>query len=590
MSDDQPKLTRQQIYEKIRESSKDEYILGEMKRLGFWPDSSDKPSAAERLIERRAELNSELRQLGRDKALYENPEQALKEVHKQRKKEALEKREQTRQQNNKVRYERAVSWHEKQKDEITWLGHGISLGLDQHTFDPEKLASNKLPIMDSPKRLADSMGLSLSELRFLGYKKRVSQHSHYQHFSIPKKLGGVRDIAAPMPRLKRAQYWVLGNILNQPDIHSTAHGFIQGRSILSNAAPHVAKDVVINMDLENFFPTISFKRVKGLFHKFGYSEAVATVLASICTDADQALVELDGQTFYVDQTESRLPQGAPTSPAISNLICRRLDLRIEGAARKLGFAFTRYADDLTFSGNEKSGNDVQQLLWRIKKIIASEGFKVHPKKTRIMRKHRHQEVTGIVVNDKLNVDRKTLRKFRALLHQIEKNGPDGKSWGNGELIASIKGYANFVAMVNPEKGRSLQLQTNALAKQCAQPLARHKQVTRGSFRALSEQGKQPMENWWQAASKEPPVLELTKAQIEEERNKEKAAKKASDDAIQKKQSSPASERSEQQSDTPAKGRKAIGKASWLDSIIKISYRIFLFCFSLYVMLVAFFID
>jgi len=522
---------RQEIYDRVRQTSKDEYIISEMKRLGFWPSNEEKPSAAEELITRRAQLNKELNALAREKALYDDPEKALKELHKQRKKEALEKREETRKRRNQERYDRSLAWHEKQKNEITWLGKGISLGLDQHEFNQDRLSAQRLPIIENSTQLADAMGISLSELRFIAYKKRVSQYSHYQHFSIPKKTGGVRNISAPMPRLKRAQYWLLDNLFSKLTIHSAAHGFIVGRSIVSNAEAHVGKDVVINMDLENFFPTITFGRVKGLVKSFGYSEALATTIAAICTDAEQALVELDGQDYYVDQSVHRLPQGAPTSPVISNLICRRLDPRIQGAAQALGFTYTRYADDLSFSGNGKSGNDVQQLLWRVKQIISAEGFNVHPKKTRIMRKHRHQEVTGVVVNKKLNVDRKTLKKFRALLYQIEQNGPEGKHWGNGELFSAIHGYANFVAMVNPAKGQFLRQQVLSLIQRYKPQANQYRSTRPGeSFRALSAAAKAPSENWWQATEKAVPVLEKTKAEIEAEkkaiRDEKKQARQA----------------------------------------------------------------
>jgi retron-type reverse transcriptase len=211
--------------------------------------------------------------------------------------------------------------------------------------------------------------------------------------------------------------------------------------------------MVVNFDLQDFFPSISYKRVKGLFRSFGYSEAAATILGLLCTEPDVETVELDGQRYYVAQSDRHLPQGAPTSPMISNLLFRRCDRRLAGLADALGFTYTRYADDLTFSGSGDCVRQVCNLLKRTEAIIRHEGFALHPDKTRVLRNSQQQEVTGIVVNRKPNVDRETLKRFRALLFQIEKDGLEGKHWKHtSNLLTSIHGFASFVAMVNPEKG------------------------------------------------------------------------------------------------------------------------------------------
>ena len=293
------------------------------------------------------------------------------------------------------------------------------------------------------------MGLALAELRFLAFDRPLSRISHYQRFRIPKKTGGERLISAPMPRLKRAQYWILDNILARVPIHQAAHGFVPGRSILSNAAPHVGRDVVVNFDLKDFFPTLTWKRVRGKFRGLGYSEAVATVLALICTEPDVDEIELDGQRLYAKRGPRRLPQGAPTSPALTNLICLRLDQRLQGLAAKLGFTYTRYADDMTFSASGEPAKKTGALLKFVGEIVTAEGFTVHPDKTRVMRCHRRQEVTGLTVNERIAVPRDTLRRFRALLHGIETTGPEGKRWGRGgNVLLSAAGFARFVQMVD----------------------------------------------------------------------------------------------------------------------------------------------
>ena len=141
-----------------------------------------------------------------------------------------------------------------------------------------------------------------------------------------------------MPRLKAAQEWVLRNVLDRVEAHDAAHGFRAGRSIVTNAEPHVGADAVVNLDLEDFFPSIGYRRVRGVFRAIGYSEAAATVFALLCTAADVEEVELDGERYYVEVSERRLPQGAPSSPAITNVLCRRLDRRLAAIAADLGFA------------------------------------------------------------------------------------------------------------------------------------------------------------------------------------------------------------------------------------------------------------
>ncbi|RYF71468.1 MAG: RNA-directed DNA polymerase, partial [Cytophagaceae bacterium] len=296
----------------------------------------------------------------------------------------------------------------------------------------------------------------------------VSTVNHYKSFYLPKKSGGKRLISAPMPRLKKAQLWILEHLLQKITPTEQAHGFTTGRSIVSNAQPHVGQEVVINVDLKDFFPTISFPRVKGLFMALGFSEQLATLLALLCTELPTYAVSLDGRTYYVATDERRLPQGAPTSPAISNLIAYRLDRRLQGMATRFGYAYTRYADDLTFSASDTAVKQVEQVLWSVNQIVESEGFTVHPDKISVMRKGSQQRVTGVVVNDKPGVDRATLRRFRALLHQISLTGWAGKSWGGtatnhqADLRNVVMGYANFVAMVKPEQGQALREQINKL--------------------------------------------------------------------------------------------------------------------------------
>jgi RNA-directed DNA polymerase len=307
----------------------------------------------------------------------------------------------------------------------------------------EKLRHKALPECNTDEEIALAMGISVEKLRFLAFNPlRSSPTTHYFYFPIKKKTGEERKISAPMPDLKAAQRWILKNILEKLELHEAAHGFCQNRSIVTNAKPHVSASAIVKIDLEDFFGSISYKRVKELFNELGYSEAAATIFGLICTI---------GQ--IKDLEKRHLPQGSPASPAISNLICFSLDRRLATMAKNLDFFYTRYADDLTFSCSENVTDKISNLIKESKLIINNEGFQINPDKTQILTQTVQQQVTGIVVNKKLNISRKTLKAFRATLYQIEQEGLSNKTWSNSpNLIASITGFANYVSMVNPSKG------------------------------------------------------------------------------------------------------------------------------------------
>ncbi|MEM7038856.1 MAG: reverse transcriptase family protein [Bacteroidota bacterium] len=366
-----------------------------------------------------------------------------------------------RQKENKERRlreakERAERWQQQKKTEIVYLGEEVSGGLSDKTSDPEKLNAYNLPDFADAAALARAMQISVGKLRFLAFNRRVNKISHYKRFYMRKKSGGKRLISAPMPQLKAAQHWLLENVLYKVPVHTAVHGFVPGRSIVSNARPHVGADVVVNIDLKDFFPTVKYKRAKGAFAALGYSQHIATIFALLCTEPEVDVVELDGQPWYVAKGDRVLPQGAPTSPALTNIICKRLDARLSGLARKFGFAYTRYADDMTLSASGDAAGQVSKILGMVRRVLYEEGFHLHPDKLRVMRNGQRKEVTGIVVNDKLAVPRKRYRKFKALLFQVEMDGPEGKSWEGAENFwEAIRGYAAFVKMVEPVRGTAL---------------------------------------------------------------------------------------------------------------------------------------
>ncbi len=460
--------TRQELYDAIRESSKDEFILEEMIRYGFWPAKGSLPEDPADEIRRIGELERELQSMRTDLERRNNIEAILRALRKQRMEESRAKRKANKERRIAEAKARTIRWNQRRKKEILYLGEDVSGTLSSHTPDKARLEAQGLTAYGSPEKLAEAMGLSIGQLRFLTYNRKVSKTCHYKRFSLPKKTGGERQISAPMPRMKAAQAWVLENILSKVAVHEAAHGFRIGHSIVTNAAPHVEADVVINMDLKDFFPTITYRRIWGVFRALGYSPAVSTTLSLLCSEAPVTEVEMDGQTFYIARGERALPQGAPTSPALTNILCRRLDRRLVALARQLDFKYTRYADDLTFSA---SGDElpVGKVLGGACRIAKAEGFEVRRDKTRVMSWGRRQEVTGIVVNKKLSIERRQLRKFRATLHQIERDGFAGKRWGSGgDLLASIEGYANFVAMVDRKRAEPFLAQISRIkARHCS---------------------------------------------------------------------------------------------------------------------------
>ncbi|PMB51098.1 RNA-dependent DNA polymerase [Fischerella thermalis CCMEE 5201] len=459
---DQPR-TREELYDRIRKMGREEFILEEMIRYGFWPTQSTIPEDPADEIRRVGEIRRELDQLRRESGRLKNEQVLRKQMLKQRLEESRRQRQETKERREQERQERAEAWKQKKQQEIIYLGEGVSAGLNHTQANAERLQSYGLPILNTAEQIAAAMGISIGKLRFLAFDRKTSTVSHYIRFKMPKKTGGERLISAPMPSLKQTQHWILEKILKKIAVHDAAHGFCTQRSIVTNATPHVGADVIINFDLKDFFPSISYKRVKGLFQSFGYSEAAATIFGLLCTAAEVEELELDGKTYYLALGDRHLPQGSPASPVITNLLCRRLDRRLTAMAEKFSFTYTRYADDLTFSAVGDSQRYICNILKCTESIVTHEGFTLNQEKTRILRKSRQQEVTGVVVNNKLNVSKKTLKQFRATLYQIEKDGLEGKYWGNSpNLIAAITGFANFVAMVNPEKGAEFQQQVKRI--------------------------------------------------------------------------------------------------------------------------------
>jgi hypothetical protein len=356
---------------------------------------------------------------------------------------------------------RKQAWLAYRANHVVHLGDGVFWS-DKTAPDrwdlahpEERAAENELPPLDSPQQLAEALGLTVAQLRWLAYHRDAATRIHYRRFVIPKRGGGERAIWAPLPTLKAAQHWVLRNVVEKLPVHGSAHGFLPGRSTLTNAAAHTGARLVVKMDVKDFFPTVTLKRVKGVFRKAGYREQVATLLALLCTEAPREVVEQDGQTYYVSLGPRCLPQGAPTSPGLTNTLCLRLDRRLSGLAKRFGWRYTRYADDLTFSlpSSHEGEPHVGTLMGQVRRIVEAEGFRLHPDKTRVHRSGGRQQVTGLVVNGdgKPRVPRALRRQLRAAVHNLGQ----GKPLKEGETVERLAGYVAYIRMSDPLLGDKL---------------------------------------------------------------------------------------------------------------------------------------
>ncbi|MCO5170634.1 MAG: reverse transcriptase family protein [Planctomycetes bacterium] len=331
--------------------------------------------------------------------------------------------------------------------EVLHAGEGVSARLPDARSDVAALERRGLPVMHDAADLATLLGVDMRMLRWLTYHRDVATVTHYRQFQVPKARGGVRTISAPRPALRAAQQAIRRHVLArlEPTVHAQA--FVRGRSTLTNARPHVRAAVLVKVDISDFFGAIDFPRVRGLFEALGYSGMVATLLALLSTEARRLEADLDGEPAWVALGPRALPQGAPTSPELTNQIARRLDARLSGYARTHGWVYTRYADDLAFSSQDGARERVGRLLGVVRAALEGEGFRLNRDKLVVVRRGRQQRVTGIVVNDAPGLPRVALRRFRAAVHRVTRAG-----FTDTAERARMLGYASYVRMVKPALG------------------------------------------------------------------------------------------------------------------------------------------
>jgi hypothetical protein len=336
-----------------------------------------------------------------------------------------------------------------------------------------------VPELCTTQDLATWLGTTPNELEWLadvrGLNAEVATTAllHYAFRWLPKRRGGYRLVEAPKTQLKRLQRRLLQEILRRVPAHDAAHGFVQGRSALSFARVHAGQTVVMRMDLEDFFPSIGAARVFRLFRSIGYPEAVAQALTGLCTlKVSASVLATMPAPSFVEQydvtalatrvragrrlRQRHLAQGAPTSPALANLASYRLDARLAGAAKSAGARYTRYADDLAFSGDAEFARRAHRFEVLVAAIALEEGFRVNHHKTRVMRQGERQQLVGLVTNHRPGVPRRARERLEAVLTNVARHGLTSENRANDpNFLESLRGQVAWVAQVNPGHARKL---------------------------------------------------------------------------------------------------------------------------------------
>ena len=362
---------------------------------------------------------------------------------------------------------RALRLYQSQVRVVAWI-------CPSHTMQPARAARIwAVPAIESVGALAEWLQITPGELEWFADLKRMIARrgleaaagplSHYHYRILAKESGAVRLIEAPKERLKAIQKQILAGILEKIPVHPAAHGFRRGRSIRTFAAPHAGQRVVVRMDLRDFFPSISAPRVQAMFRTAGYPESVANLLGGLCTNAAPRAIWTGRGIDPLRMAEARhlyawphLPQGAPTSPALANICAHRTDCRLTGLAEACGAVYTRYADDLAFSGDERFERMAERFAVQAAAILLEEGFAVQHRKTRVMRQGVRQYLAGIVANEHLNVIRSDFDVLKATLTNCIRHGAESQNReGHADFRMHLQGRVSFVEMVNAKRGAKL---------------------------------------------------------------------------------------------------------------------------------------
>ena len=447
----------ERLRERIAAVGKPAAILEEMTRLGFVTQSDlQKVGLAQtevtKILNELEPTTKELREVEAQIASTGNLPELLAQIRTERIALVKANREKRNIEKARLRQEKHDAWEQRKRKEGLFLGVGVSSRLTFEGGDADKISKAGLPVANTLAELAALMNLTTDNLVWLCYERGATDTDHYSRFEIPKRSGGTRLISSPKPKMRKAQSWINDQLLSQLTPSTYCYAFRPELSIVDNASKHLNKKLIVKCDIKDFFPSITFPRVRGYFEYLGYNPGVATVLALLCTDAPRARVTIKGNSMIVALGDRALPQGACTSPALANLIASRLDSRLAGLARvfKGEWIYTRYADDLTFSTDDAEA-ELGKFLAAVTRITADEKFVIKPQKTRIMRAPMRQTVTGLVVGDAVRIPKATIKKVRALFHSIEKLGEEAVSAKIGSNAINVAhGYWSYFHMVDPD--------------------------------------------------------------------------------------------------------------------------------------------
>ena len=313
----------------------------------------------------------------------------------------------------------------------------------------KRLIQYKLPVIKNINQLVNILDISEQQEKIFFYKELRKKYL-YRVVEIPKRSGGIRKLEVPIESLKIIQKAINNVILNKFKMSKEANAYIKNRSIVTNAVPHVGAKTIIKIDIKDFFPSINFKHVYGQFRYFGYGENVSKYLALLCVDGDL-----------------KLPQGAPTSPTLSNLISVYMDSRISGYCSKHNYAYTRYADDITISSSEKlSFLIIMSIKSFIFMILRDLEFEPNESKFKYFHNGAKLQVTGVVINDKLSAPKDKIREIENAIRYIGKYGLQSHMQYLGidkdNYIGHLYGLAYYIKMIDKKKGEVYLQELNKL--------------------------------------------------------------------------------------------------------------------------------
>ncbi len=340
---------------------------------------------------------------------------------------------------------------------------------------PPRMGPRRWPVPElaTAKDLADFLGIEAAVMERLADWKGLGRFAadeplrNYRYRWFPKSGGGSRLLEVPKSRLRMLQRRVLHGILDLIPAHELAHGFSPGRNLLGFVKPHCGRELLLRLDLESFFSSVTSARVFGIFRSAGYPEGVARLLTAICTHRTPEHVLKAAPDEMARTSEERwrvlkrlaaphLPQGAPTSPALANLAAYGMDVRLASAASSIGAVYTRYADDLAFSFDSHGARRASRFHILAAGIALDEGFSVQFRKTRFVRQGAAQRLAGLVINEHPNVPRREFDRLKAMLHRAAKHGPAAMSGlRQPNVRAQLVGRIGWVEQANPARGRKL---------------------------------------------------------------------------------------------------------------------------------------